>query len=399
MSKHYISTCWEDLELQINSFYDGIICTVNMKRVGTLNNVRDLRSKAKCVEESIEQLKKGKLALETELKDNTVKDCQDKILKRMDEEIQTLQLQVPYPQNFMLISDQLQFDRALSSLTNVVPILKHYISMDIPKVTIEKISKCAMMYPRCISVEEPLDVVAIVDRGCKSIFLFTLSGKFINQFGDKHLKYPVAVKILSSQEIFVTDTRADSSIFKFRPAKGNFSNRMQLINSTAERFEYATGLDFDVSTNLIYLTLSTEHAIAVISHSLMLTDKFTPSVYFPQDIKVLGDQLFVLDFNNPCLHIISKSTHTNITSIICRGIGLPLKSAAFFCIDQDGNILLSDAISHNLQVYSPTGLLLHTLCRKGHSLGELFVPSGIHVTRNNDIIIASQNSNYPIQIF
>ena len=391
---------WDHLEIQINTFCDRLIDKVNEKRFNLLQQIRDSRCQARHTEDSVDQLKKGISVLETELRGNRIKDCQEKMLKEMNLEIRSLRLGSPNPSDYMLLSDSSEVvGKTVDNIASIVKVPKQYVCKDLPKYTIGKNQKSVLKFPRSISVDESLDLVAIVDKGCKSIFLFTLSGKFVNQFGDKHLEYPVSVKITSTGDLYVTDARARNSILKFRPVKGVLQAKINLQCTASGKYEYCTGLDFDPTTSLLYVTLSTDHAVAVFSQDLVLKDRFTPSVFFPQDIKVTNDEIFVLDFNNPCLHVLSKSTRTTLRSIVPRGIMLPLKTAAFFCFDRDGNVIFSDALNHNIQVYSPLGMLLHTLSQKGHSIGEVYVPSGVYVTRDYDIIVASQNSNFPVQIF
>ncbi|KAI6653556.1 E3 ubiquitin-protein ligase TRIM71 [Oopsacas minuta] len=400
MAKEIFDSKWDDLEYQVNTFCNHLIAKANEKRCYLLQKIQDSKFQAKHIEDSVGQLKNGIAVLETELKGNSIKECQEKMLKEMNTEIKSLLLTEPTPSDFMLVTVKSEIlNSTIDNLASIVKIPKQYSCKDLPKYTIAKNQNFVLKYPRSISVDESLDLIAIVDKGCKSIFLFTLSGKFINQFGEKVLDYPVSVKIANNQDIYVTDARASNSIVKFRAAKGKFSEKIHLVSTVNGKYEYPTGLDYDPFTNLLYVTLSTEHAIAIFSQNLAIKEKFNSSIYFPQDIKVTKDEIFVLDFNNPCLHVISKLTYATIRSILPRGISLPLQTAAFFCLDRIGNIVLSDAQNHNVQIYSPSGLLLHTLSQKGHSIGEVFVPSGVYVTKNDDVIVASQNSNYPIQIF
>lgn len=391
---------WNDLEYQVHSFCDKLIAKTNEKRFYLLQKIQDAKYQAKHIEDSVKQLTNGISLLEIELKGNNVRDCQEKMLKEMNMEIKSLLLTTPAPSDYMLISANTNtLSSTVDNLAHIVKVPKQYICKDVPKYTIAKKQKFVLKYARSISVDETLDLVAVVDKGCKSVFLFTISGKFVNQFGEKHLEYPVSVKIANSQDIYVTDASVNNSILKFRANKGRFFDKIQLASVVSGKYEYPTGLEYDTSSNLLYVTLSTEHSIGVFSQNLQLKEKFSPNVYFPQDIKVTPDEIFVLDFNNPCLHVISKQTRTTIRSIIPRGITLPLETAAFFCLDRQGNIVISDPQNNNIQIYSSTGLLLHTLSQKGHSIGEVYVPSGVYVTHNDDIIVASQNSNYPIQIF
>ena len=77
--------------------------------------------------------------------------------------------------------------------------------------------------------------------------------------------------------------------------------------------------------------------------------------------------------------------------------------AYFFAIDCIGNVLISDLIDHSVFVFSRNGELLKPLCtigKEGDNIGELHSPYGICTTTGNgNLIVASNNKNYGLQIF
>ena len=168
---------WDNLEFQINSFCDHLIDKVNQKRFNLLQQIRDSRCSARHSEDSVEQLKKGINVLETELKGNRIKDCQEKMLTEMNMEIKSLQLGAPNPSDYVLLTESSEIvEKTVDNLASIVKVPKQYVCKDLPKYTIGKNQKSVLKFPRSISVDESLDLIAIVDKGCKSVFLFTLRG-------------------------------------------------------------------------------------------------------------------------------------------------------------------------------------------------------------------------------
>ena len=55
--------------------------------------------------------------------------------------------------------------------------------------------------------------------------------------------------------------------------------------------------------------------------------------------------------------------------------------------------------NQTIQIYSPSGQLLHIFSNQGDGRGELKSPSGIYVDNEMNIIVASFNTDFPIQIF
>ena len=119
----------------------------------------------------------------------------------------------------------------------------------------------------------------------------------------------------------------------------------------------------------------------------------------PSDVKVSRDRLCVLCPNdNPCIHVLTLEGD-KLHSLITCGKGMDVFRTDFFCLDPLNNFLISDYDSHTIRVFSPEGILLHTIGREGHQPGMFYRPLGVAVTPNKRLVCVSDNKNYGLQIF
>lgn len=86
------------------------------------------------------------------------------------------------------------------------------------------------------------------------------------------------------------------------------------------------------------------------------------SLQDPRDVKLTTNEVYVLDTADPCIHVFSRIGFDFVRSFI--SLGSQISNPYFFDIDPADNIILSDAGSRKIFIFSSTGQLLH-------SIGEL----------------------------
>ena len=89
-----------------------------------------------------------------------------------------------------------------------------------------------------------------------------------------------------------------------------------------------------------------------------------------------------------------------LKSLVTQGGGQNLISCPFFfCIDLDGNFIISDYNHHAVKVFSSSGDLIHTIGRRGEGSGQFIRPYGISISNLGILYVVSSNVNYPLQCF
>ena len=81
------------------------------------------------------------------------------------------------------------------------------------------------------------------------------------------------------------------------------------------------------------------------------------------------------------------------------GDGMQVSYACFFCLDAEQNLLISDREAHDVKIFSKYGTYLHTVGQEGHERGMLYLPMGIALTKDLNLVIVSHNDDFGLQIF
>ena len=381
---------WAEMECEINTAFDLLIARVRKRQRDLLDKLNYLRAECRDLPELIQQMKEQLNKLETEMSDTTRSFHSDQI-DTLEEELGQYQ--------FVWNEDEL--NSLLERLGDVVKFPKLYYNKNVPKITFGTDPSPGIRLASGFAVKESCGLLAIAELETESILIYSMQGEFVNKISNNQMTFPNTLVFDGNDSIYVADYHKQS-ILKFSAMNGDFAKEIELVIAIdLFQFEYGfvTALDYDLSSHKIYGTLEKYHKILIFDSELTLIDIFNPGLQFPQDIKVRQHELFVLDYNNPCFHVISKLNQTKLFSIIPRGLDLKFSLPQHFSLDQNSNIFITDVINNQILMYTPSGYLILVLFKSGKSNGEIFVPAGIHVTNSNEIIVLSQNDKHPVQIF
>ena len=155
------------------------------------------------------------------------------------------------------------------------------------------------------------------------------------------------------------------------------------------------------------LTVSTEGDVFVAdhrNHQIKILDQYIrfrrnvthQSMKHPQDVKLTGDEMYVLCRDYPCILVFSHAGEMTRT-LITRGCGIQVFQ--FFCLDAEHNLLINDWGAHDVKIFSKEGTHLQTLGQTGQERGMLDTPRGIALTKSLNLVIVSNNNNFGLQIF
>ncbi|KAI6653643.1 NHL repeat protein [Oopsacas minuta] len=382
-----------DMEDLIHNTFDKIISKVNLRREKLISQFRDIQTQKNAIFQSIDQLKSARSILQEKLRINPLSAIQQRTTADIDGALANLQLEASIEHIF--VCNEKNLDNALTRLGGFELQPNQYIAKSIPKFAFGADSKSSLRKPVRLSVDESLDLIAVTDSISKQIYLFSLEGKYLNSFGKDYFAHPCAIKIINHNEILVTDyQKEDMSLIQYeRGKKEKFKLKLKLNERRC-----ITSLDYDKNNNQIYATESITHSLLIFNKEFKIITDLNNLFLFPQNVVITDTEIYIQDHNNPCFHILSKYTLEFSRSLISRGLHLSTESPLSFTIDQKGCIIIGDK-SGVIQVYAPSGQLIHTFAKKGTELGEVYSPTGIFVRSNYDVIVISNSPNYPIQVF
>ena len=249
--------------------------------------------------------------------------------------------------------------------------------------------------PTFIVIEPETKQIYIGDEPNNRIQVFNQSCKFLYTFST-NMDHPAGM-CFHNGEVLVTQHRGNCvNVYtiecRFLGSIGNKGNN-QL------QFKNPFGICSSKYTGTVYICEWGNNRVQVLNLDLSF-NSFILGLFEPKAIQVTIKEIFVLDTNNPCIHVYNYE-HELIRELISYGMATKQVSrSSNFCIDQDSNILITDqSICCVLIFNSRDGSLIYRFGEKGKEPGEFTDPRGITVTSEGIIIVSSSNPDRCIQFF
>ena len=255
------------------------------------------------------------------------------------------------------------------------------------------------LYARGLTIDESNELIYLADYENKRVQIVSFKGNFIKRFGQDKLKAPYGIAI-TSEHIYVTDIGLHA-LFQFNKNRFQLLNRTGTKGQTDGQFNTPRGLCTDYSGD-VFVADCDNNRVCIFSHDLKFISKLgIGQLYYPRDVKLTPDcQVVVLDWSPECVHFYSRNGHL-LSSCVSLGYGPKylVFNPKFLCMDIAGNLIISDNWNHSIKIISKSGILIHTIGKYGHGIGELVWPFGISVSKSGVIFVVSVNANFCIQCF
>ena len=252
-----------------------------------------------------------------------------------------------------------------------------------------------MYCPYGVAINEATNQIFVVNGSNNRIEIFSENGEYLNQLGDLHYPYGIAIH---ENSLFV------SCYWGHKISKYSLTD-FSLIKQIGERgsnngeFKYPRQLTTDPNGH-VYIADSNNNRICVLDTDLHHMRNIThQSISRPFDLKLSHDRIYVLcPYKNPCMLVLSIEGDM-LHSLIRKGQGMDVLYSLFFCLDRNNNFVICDIDTHCIRVFSPAGDLLHKIGREGHQQGMFYDPRGIAITPDKKLLCVSHNENYGLQIY
>ena len=249
---------------------------------------------------------------------------------------------------------------------------------------------------RGLALDEPNQLIYIVDRGNSRIQVVSFTGKFLERFGQGIIDRPRGIAV-TEDSVFVTDCNLHA-LFQFSKKDYKLMRRIGIKGGGEERLNCPSGICIDYNGD-VYVADCDNNTISIFSRELkFLKHLGTQQLKYPRDVKVTPLNVVVLDKSSNCINFFSRSGAL-LNSFITQGEDGMVYEPRFFCLDTAGNILISDLMRHNIKILSPSGQLIHTIGTVGHERGELYCPFGICVSHLGNVFVVSWSGNFCLQSF
>ena len=392
----------DPVEWEINLLCDRLILRVNERRVSLLATARekrqDMRERQTRRDQSEQQLLATKAEIERLMKENLLRETQERILAEVEQKLQ--EVRVPLPQTRLVFMSQSgPLEELVAGLGEVleehVPIVPRYEDMRAVLAVGKRGSAPGdLWYPNGIAIETNSNQIYIAEGGTLSSSLARISmwsegGEYLNNFTHQELRCPHGIAIRGDC-VYVSDIEADA-VLLFR-----IGNSIELVTKTQ-----GSGIgQFDTPHNLaisnngdVYVAEYNNNRISILDSSLHYIRTLTQEhIKWPCDVKLTDNTVYLLCDVSPNILVFSYGGEL-IRSVLTRDI--QINDPMYFGIDAAENIIISDWGSHSIEVFSKEGTHIHTI----GGIGLFEYPTGLALTDELSLVVVSKSDNHGLRIY
>ena len=242
---------------------------------------------------------------------------------------------------------------------------------------------------RGLALDEVEQVIYIADMSNSRIQMFSFQAEFIRKFGKTVLKKPFGIT-LTEDHILVTDTSLHS-LLCFNKKTLQLTDRVGGKGSKEGKLNSPYGVAVDTNGD-VYIVDSGNNRVSIFSKQLQFLSCIGQGkLDYPQDVKLTAESVVVLDWSEKCVHFFSRNGDL-LSSCVTRGSKRErmVYNPFFFCLDKDGNFIISDYEHSQIRIVSRSGELIHSIGSK------IKYPQGVAISETGTIYLVS---DYVLQAF
>ena len=333
---------------------------------------------------------------------NELRETQERILAEIEQKL--AEVRVPQPETHVVFRGNCgHLEQLIAGVGELVeeevPVVPRYEDMR-PIVAVGKEGQAPgeLWDPCGIAIDENTDLIYVAEGiDSRRVSIFSETGTFIDTFSHEDMRWPHGIAI-HRDNLYVTVTEAHA-LFRFKiEADMRLVAKLGSQGSGMGQFDYPQGLTVSPNGD-VFVADSGNNRIQVLDDSLHFQRLVThETMERPRDVKLTPDEVYVLCDVSPCVLVFSHAGE-KIRSLVTRGWVSQIRSEFLFCLDKKQNLLISDVGNDQVRIFSKEGTHLHSIGQPGHEVGMFKSPTGIVLTKNQRLIIVSENPNFRLQIF
>ena len=383
---------------EIESVFAELIHCLESRKRHLFDRLNDILIRYQSYKNETEELTKRKIELERLSHQNqgqlstSVKPVQNKILKIIDEELETIVMPAR-PNLVRFICDK---NKLMSEVNELCKLVERVSEIDYKSKTQSVIGVCdkgtgneQLNYPHGVTVEHNTGNIYVADWYNHCVKVFDNTAKYLLKFGDGKGEGKMSLPrglLIRDNKVFVSH----SNCILVYQLDGKFVSNIGSRGSGELQFYCPCGLSTDEYNNDIYICDAGNYRIQIISENLQFKSQFgKDTLHYPRDIKHYKDNIFILDESNPCLHIYNRDLVLQQRVVTRRG--QQVIDPWFFFIDNFGNILITDCDSNSILILNSEFDFIHKI--------SVSLPTGITMDRDDRIIVTSGASHNCLQLF
>ncbi|XP_026742559.1 RING finger protein nhl-1-like [Trichoplusia ni] len=242
--------------------------------------------------------------------------------------------------------------------------------------TVTRLSCDEMMCPVQIAFMKSLGEIYVTDKWKHCIHVFSKDGEYLRSIGQKGSR----AGMLRSPEGIATD---------------NTTQLIYVVDTGNDRVQV-----FQPDGKVVdQIGVGTKHQASVAASIWETKEVLCTELNAPTSVAVTNDRVIVLDSGNRRVKVYNKHDKSKIIEFGSTGQRKgQFRQPEVLAVDPLGYILVGDSGNCRIQVFKPSGQLVRVFGGLGTQPGKFGWISGIHVTKQLDIII-SDTKNHNVNFF
>ena len=355
---------FQDLEREIFQTFEELFQALETRKqdlLSRLSAVKSAHDNNIQLDEAIKQLRIVRDNAVSVMTSNLLGEDLDPIKEGFEAKIRSKEEMKAPSLNVNLIEFRSQSEQILKGIeeTDLIELLPEYVGRENPIL-----KKCSQghkngqfMNPHGISIDRNTNEVYVVDVNNSRIQVMSINGDYLRSFTHEHLKASYGI-CLSDNEVFVTDQ--ETFLLKFHKS-GKFLKKAGSRGTTPGCFSAIKGLCYE--EGLVYVCDNSIKLINIFDSELKFLKNFAyGEIKSPFDITMHANSIYILSTKYNEIYCYNKDCRIQNT-IKLRGQTAPMTSAYFLTVDSRGNFLISNADPSEIRIFSPNGVLKHSLGR------------------------------------
>ena len=391
----------DPIEVQIHETFDRLVSCLNERRMELVTKYREIQARPADRARMQRELLDLKADTEQRIRMNLLRETQSKILAELEQKLEEVRAPLP-DTRVKFLSDTIRLEREIAGVGEIIEegasVVPQYDRIRcVVAVGKQGTDPGELSFPHGVAIDENTGYIYVTEVFGSGVSVFSETGDFLKTFSHQGMILPCGIT-LHRDNIYVTDFMSDSVFhFKMEQQIRHVATFGSGKGSSDEQLNTPRGLTVSTDGD-VFVADCNNHRIKILDQSLRFKRHVThQSMKNPRDVKLTRDELYVLCNSSPCVLVLSHAGEMT-RSLVTRGDGMQVSDADFFCLDAEQNLLISDYGAHDVKIFSKDGTNLHTVGQEGHEIGMLYLPKGIALTKDLNLVIVSDNKIFGLQI-
>ena len=274
----------------------------------------------------------------------------------------------------------------------------------------------------CVTADRHTEHIYVVKEGhydSIKLFIFSMSGTIVKEFIQEGLRYPLGIAF-HQNNLYITLLNApflvhlkltdDLDLKKIKSREDIGSGLNHKFNKFGQFRRVAVATNGDV-----FVTELERNRIQILDRDLNYKSKISHySIINPVDVKVKGDEVFILSFNllyyRYCILVFNQMGH-KLRSVIFLGLNKHVSRFHWkhfskspfhypvFCLDSNGNFIINDVETDIIKFFTEKGTLFQKFGKSGVDPGMFSSITGLILTTNQKLVVVSMIGQFKLDIF